>query len=70
MVLFSWHVLQDELKNELAELEQDELNERLAGAEHAPRTSLPSLEERRQTVTVEEDDEEAQLRALQASLAM
>jgi len=62
---------EDELKNELAELEQDELNERLAGAERAPRTSLPSLEEpSRQKTAIEEDDEEAQLRALQASLAM
>ena len=38
---------QDELKNELAELEQDELNERLAGAERAPTTALPTREERK-----------------------
>ena len=30
------------MRNELAELEQDELNERLAGAERAPTTSLPT----------------------------
>lgn len=39
----SFEYLQDELKNELAELEQDELNDRLAGAERAPTTSLPSM---------------------------
>ena len=37
--------LKDEIRNELAELEQDELNERLAGAEPAPITALPALEE-------------------------
>ena len=36
-------LIQDELKNELAELEQEELNKRLAGAERAPSTSLPSM---------------------------
>ena len=34
--------LQDELKAELAELEQEELNERLVGATKAPTTSLPN----------------------------
>jgi len=62
---------EDELKNELAELEQDELNERLAGAERAPTTKLPTVrEEATQQRTAEEDDEEAQLKALQAALAM
>ena len=82
---------QDELKNELAELEQDELNERLAGAERAPTTALPTREERKPIYIpflnahlllwpflciatrhriAEEDDEEAQLKQLQAALAM
>ncbi|KLO14988.1 Snf7-domain-containing protein [Schizopora paradoxa] len=64
---------EDELKNELAELEQDVLNERLAGAEHVPTTSLASpLREDAPSrrVTVEEEDEDAELKALQAELAM
>ncbi|EJD01243.1 uncharacterized protein FOMMEDRAFT_158374 [Fomitiporia mediterranea MF3/22] len=62
----------DELKLELQELEQDELNERLAGAERAPTTALPSVarEEPMRKQLVEEDDEEAQLKELQAALAM
>ena len=76
------------MKNELAELEQDELNERLAGAERAPTTALPTREERKFPVAslgrlthehkfiasrhrvAEEDDEDAQLKQLQAALAM
>ncbi|KAI0796840.1 Snf7-domain-containing protein [Abortiporus biennis] len=62
---------EDELKNELAELEQDELNERLMGAEHVP-VHLPAgpsrVEETKSRVS--EDDEEAQLKELQAALAM
>lgn len=62
---------EDELKQELAELEQDELNERLAGAERAPTTSLPSIvKEEPMRQAVEEDDEEAQLKALQEALTM
>jgi len=63
---------EDELKNELAELEQDELNERLAGADRAPTTKLPSpvREEVSRHRTAEEDDEDAQLKELQAALAM
>ncbi|KAH8118280.1 Snf7-domain-containing protein [Phellopilus nigrolimitatus] len=59
----------DEAK--LADLEQDELNDRLAGAERAPTTSLPSAT-REEPIrhTAEEDDEEAELKALQAALAM
>ena len=45
-------ICQDELKNELAELEQDELNERLAGAERAPTTALPTREERESQLDV------------------
>ncbi|KAG6812330.1 hypothetical protein H0H92_003414 [Tricholoma furcatifolium] len=61
---------EDELKQELEELEQDELNERLSGAERAP-VHLPagSVEVRQPAVAVE-DDEDAQLRELQAALAM
>ncbi|THG97417.1 hypothetical protein EW145_g7620 [Phellinidium pouzarii] len=63
---------EDELKQELADLEQDELNKRLAGAERAPTTSLPSIsrEEPIRQHTAEEDDEDAQLRELQAALSM
>lgn len=80
---------QDELKQELAELEQEELNARLAGADRAPTNALPTAREEgtnfidvapiptivklcftvRQPAAVEAD-EEAQLRELQASLAM
>ncbi|KAG1753981.1 Snf7-domain-containing protein [Suillus paluster] len=61
---------EDELKQELAELEQETLDERLAGAEHVPLHIPPGarrVEERPQAV---EDEEEAQLRELQAALAM
>lgn len=37
--------IQDELKQELAELEQEELNARLAGAERAPTNALPTARE-------------------------
>lgn len=85
-----WHT-QDELKAELAELEQDELNERLMGADHVP-IHTPAGAQRApgasprfrlehiladmlallasRTAMAEEDDEEAELKALQASLAM
>ncbi|KAI0723111.1 Snf7-domain-containing protein [Earliella scabrosa] len=59
----------DELKQELAELEQEELDEKLM-ADHAPvhHPAGPSrVEDKRQAV---EDDEEAQLKELQAALAM
>lgn len=70
---------EDELKNELEELEQDELNERLVGADSVPlhtpavaSSAGPSRvsngPERRQAVV--EDDDDAELRALQAELAM
>jgi len=61
----------EDLKAELEELEQDELNERLSGAERVP-VHLPAgarAEETRQAVALE-DDEEAQLKELQAALAM
>jgi charged multivesicular body protein 4 len=76
------------LKRELEELEQDELNERLSGAERVPVHMPPGarteglshpcslnftpdygLTGNRAPVAVE-DDEEAQLRELQAALAM
>lgn len=62
---------EDDLKAELAELEQETLDERLAGAEHVP-LHIPAgarrVEERPKVAV--EDDEEAQLRELQAALAM
>ncbi|KAI9001388.1 Snf7-domain-containing protein [Trametes punicea] len=62
---------EDELKQELADLEQDELNDRLM-ADHVPvhHPAGPSrIEDKRQPTAVE-DDEEAQLKELQAALAM
>ncbi|KZT13071.1 Snf7-domain-containing protein [Laetiporus sulphureus 93-53] len=63
---------EEDLKAELADIEQDELNERLMGADHVP-LHLPAgpskVEEGRQPVALE-DDEEAQLKELQAALAM
>jgi charged multivesicular body protein 4 len=81
---------QDAIQNELEELEQETLNERLAEADHVPVHMPPvadkpltsefsnecmwtfemTLNAARQPVTVAEDDEEEQLRQLQASLAM
>ncbi|KAG1770073.1 Snf7-domain-containing protein [Suillus occidentalis] len=62
---------EEDLKAELAELEQETLDERLAGAEHVP-LHIPAgarrVEERSKVAV--EDDEEAQLRELQAALAM
>lgn len=82
--------MKEELKRELEELEQDELNERLSGAERAP-MHMPAGSRaegvfslilsiytsdaglfiaNRSPVAAVEDDDEAQLRELQASLAM
>ena len=58
--------VQDELLQELADLEQETLDERLSGADTVP-TAEPV---KTKSFTVEEDDEEEQLRQLQASLAM
>ncbi|KZS98030.1 Snf7-domain-containing protein [Sistotremastrum niveocremeum HHB9708] len=63
---------EDELKDELAELEREELDERLMGAErapvHSPSGATKVAEPRHRNE--EEDEEEAQLKELQASLAM
>ncbi|PVG00993.1 hypothetical protein CPB86DRAFT_781905, partial [Serendipita vermifera] len=61
---------EDALKDELAELEQEVLDEKLAGATHVPvhTPAGPSRVAAKQQAV--EDDEEAQLRELQASLAM
>jgi len=61
---------EDELKDELAELEQETLNERLADVEHVPVHTPVGAVKQPATKTAEEDEEEAELRALQASLAM
>ncbi|KAF8915939.1 Snf7-domain-containing protein [Mucidula mucida] len=58
---------EDELLEELDALEQEELNERLM-ADHAP-AHAPPMAHKMGPVAVE-DDEEAQLRQLQAELAM
>ncbi|KIM46235.1 hypothetical protein M413DRAFT_308279 [Hebeloma cylindrosporum] len=62
----------DELKAELDELQQDELNNRLNEADHVP-VHLPPGSVRapeETTRTAVEDDEETQLKELQAALAM
>ncbi|RSH94648.1 ESCRT-III subunit protein snf7 [Saitozyma podzolica] len=64
---------EDELKAELEALEQEELDDRLAGAERAPvhaPLSPVGVGRERVTAQAEEEDEEAQLRQLQAELAM
>ncbi|KAE8244862.1 hypothetical protein A4X13_0g6200 [Tilletia indica] len=75
---------EDALKDELEQLEQEELNERLVGADHVPlhtpsiaagpsRVAAPAAaaaSSSSQSRRVEEDDDEAELRALQAELAM
>jgi len=62
---------EDELKQELAQLESEELNDRLMGADRAPIHS-PAGPSRvtPEAVREEEDEEEAQLKELQAALAM
>ncbi|KDR83792.1 hypothetical protein GALMADRAFT_236176 [Galerina marginata CBS 339.88] len=62
----------DELNLELEELQQEELNNRLNEADHAPVHLPPGsrvAEDKTRTPAVE-DDEEAQLKELQAALAM
>ncbi|KAG8746132.1 ESCRT-III subunit protein snf7 [Ceratobasidium sp. 414] len=66
---------QDELKAALSELEQEELNDRLMGAERAPVhtpavTAGPSTVSAGRSKEEEEDNEERELRELQAALAM
>ncbi|KAG9317523.1 Snf7-domain-containing protein [Chiua virens] len=60
---------ESELKEELAELEQAQLDERLAGAEHVP-VHIPSGAREPPKPIVVADDEESQLKELQAALAM
>ncbi|KAK4699667.1 charged multivesicular body protein 4A/B, partial [Phenoliferia sp. Uapishka_3] len=60
-----------ELEDELAELEQDELNKRLEGADSVPMHSPGGVQkERTVEQSIEEDEEEAELRELQKQLAM
>lgn len=64
---------EDDLQDELNELEQEVLDDRLRGAERAPvHTPATPTKERAPAVAARaaEDDEEEQLRALQAELAM
>ena len=74
---------EDELREELEQLEQEELDSKLVGVD-VPSQRVPSVAERRisnATLTVnifvvpvaktkEEEDEEAELRALQAEMAI
>ena len=87
---YSLQVDDQELADELAELEQDELNKRLTGADSVP-LHLPGVPVAGQSYVhqsvpmelilrdvtaktpaqaIEEDEEEAELRELQAALAM
>ncbi|CAK9781220.1 Snf7-domain-containing protein [Cutaneotrichosporon oleaginosum] len=63
---------EDDLQAELDALEQEELDSRLAGADHVPvhTPASPVAVNKSKTANKEEDDEEAQLRQLQAELAM
>jgi len=64
---------EDELNEELEELQQEELNNRLNEADHAPVHLPPGssrVQEKTRTPVAVEDDEEAQLKELQAALAM
>ncbi|KAK0536892.1 ESCRT-III subunit protein snf7 [Tilletia horrida] len=71
---------EDALKDELEQLEQEELNERLVGADHVPlhtpstlvgpsRTTADRVAAAPSRITAEDDDEE-ELRKLQAEMAM
>jgi len=60
----------EELKAELAELEQEELDERLMGAERVPVHTPASPAKSPAVQQAEEDEEERQLKELQAALAM
>ncbi|CAO3626868.1 2-Hacid_dh_C domain-containing protein [Mucor velutinosus] len=62
---------EDDLLNELEELEQEELDAKMLETP-SPVVSAPNVPTRVpiHNVTVEEDDEEAELRALKASIAM
>lgn len=65
---------EEDLRAELQELEQDELHSRLVGANAAPAHHIPSPTGMAASSTAmpsqSETDEEAELRALQAELAM
>ncbi|WVR03865.1 vacuolar-sorting protein SNF7 [Kwoniella sp. DSM 27419] len=67
------HIDEDDLTAELEALEQEQLDDRLAGADRVP-SHVPASPVGQTTGRVaapaEEDDEEAQLRQLQAELAM
>jgi len=61
---------EEELKQELEDLQQDELNERLNQADHVPVHQPPTARKQDAVRSPVEDDEEAQIKALQAELAM
>ncbi|KAG6817445.1 hypothetical protein H0H87_008613 [Tephrocybe sp. NHM501043] len=60
---------EEELAEALEDLVQEELDDRLSQAKRAP-VHIPAGTIAQQPATVEEDDEEAQLKELQAALAM
>ncbi|EIW82363.1 vacuolar-sorting protein SNF7 [Coniophora puteana RWD-64-598 SS2] len=60
---------EDELNRELGDLEQEVLDERLAGADHVP-LHIPPGAVKETPQPVAEEDEEAELKRLQAELAM
>ncbi|KAG0709575.1 Snf7-domain-containing protein [Suillus ampliporus] len=61
---------EDELRDELADLERETLDERLAGAEHVPLHIPAGARRAEEPPQAVEAEEEAQLRELQAALAM
>lgn len=64
--------LQEELNAELEAMEQEQLNDRLLGAERVPvhNPSGPLAQKQATQQAIEEDDDEAELRRLQAEMAM
>ncbi|KAH8916084.1 Snf7-domain-containing protein [Atractiella rhizophila] len=62
---------EDELRKELEDLEQEKLDEQLVGAGGVPQT-LPGVPTKNPTVkqTAQEEEEDAELKELQAALAM
>ncbi|KAI0307245.1 vacuolar-sorting protein SNF7 [Multifurca ochricompacta] len=61
---------EDDLKAELADLEQESLNERLMGADRVPAHTPASLNRVETRHNTAEEDEDAELKELQAALAM
>ncbi|KAK9721148.1 ESCRT-III subunit protein snf7, variant 2 [Basidiobolus ranarum] len=66
---FGYDMDEDELNAELEELEQEELDSKLLGAE-APPVHMPSVPDQPLRNKVQEEDEDAELAELRASMAI